>query len=768
MHRLRTATRRRETQRSRARPARRRHLRDDAADDAAGGRPGRRAAAAAVLRHRRPRRLRRPAGGALPAAGACAPRPAARASAAARGLARSARWSAFRCCSRLALRHVDAMHAAVITGVLPLATAAGRGDRLAPAAVGGLLGLRRARLRPGARLRRLEGQRLAGPRRRLLLLGSVRQRRDRLRRRRAAVGADAGRARDLLGAGAQPAADAAGRARCPGRRSRRAPRPGAASPTSRVFSMWLGFFAWYRGLALGGTVRVSQVQLVQPFLSMLFAVPLLGERLDAAHRRLRAGRRRHRASSAGRCRSAGRLQHRVRKLLHDEAHMSPSPWSLARARRADEPVGDPRDPEAHRAARDHLARRRPAVARHLSGRGDARRDRAGAARHAARGAAVRGERRLRRRCANGSPPSCAATACAVDASQVLITTGSQQGLDLVGKVLIEPAAGSRSSRPPTSARCRPSRPTSRVRRRRLRRRRAAARGRWRAAAAAPASSTCCRTSRTRAAAASARRGARRSSPRRSGIGLPLVEDNPYGDLWFDARRRAPLASRWPEGTVYLGSFSKVLAPGLRLGYLVAPPSAVPKLLQAKQAADLHTPSFNQRVVHEVISDGFLRRRTCRRSARATRRSATRCRRRSRATCRGPAPAAGRCRAAACSSGSSCPQASTPMALLPQAVARGVAFVPGAPFFADAPRANTLRLSFVTGRARARSSAASPRSARGCWRRLRVRGVAMSRLAFTQVDVFTEHAAARQPARRRARRRRPRRRSACRRSRAGPT
>jgi drug/metabolite transporter (DMT)-like permease len=48
-----------------------------------------------------------------------------------------------------------------------------------------------------------------------------------------------------------------------------------------VFSMWLGFFAWYRGLAQGGTVRVSQVQLVQPFLSMVFAVPLLGERLDA-------------------------------------------------------------------------------------------------------------------------------------------------------------------------------------------------------------------------------------------------------------------------------------------------------------------------------------------------------------------------------------------------------------------------------------------------------------------------------------------------------
>jgi drug/metabolite transporter (DMT)-like permease len=49
-----------------------------------------------------------------------------------------------------------------------------------------------------------------------------------------------------------------------------------------VFSVWLGFFAWYRGLQLGGMLRVSQVQLLQPFLSMALAVPLLGERLDAA------------------------------------------------------------------------------------------------------------------------------------------------------------------------------------------------------------------------------------------------------------------------------------------------------------------------------------------------------------------------------------------------------------------------------------------------------------------------------------------------------
>ena len=47
-----------------------------------------------------------------------------------------------------------------------------------------------------------------------------------------------------------------------------------------LFSMWLGFFAWYRGLALGGVVRVSQAQLLQPFLALLFAVPVLGERLE--------------------------------------------------------------------------------------------------------------------------------------------------------------------------------------------------------------------------------------------------------------------------------------------------------------------------------------------------------------------------------------------------------------------------------------------------------------------------------------------------------
>jgi drug/metabolite transporter (DMT)-like permease len=69
-----------------------------------------------------------------------------------------------------------------------------------------------------------------------------------------------------------------------------------------VFSMWLGFFAWYRGLALGGVVRVSQVQLLQPFLALLFAVPVLGERLrpsTLAVHASRGGRGARRPAHAG-------------------------------------------------------------------------------------------------------------------------------------------------------------------------------------------------------------------------------------------------------------------------------------------------------------------------------------------------------------------------------------------------------------------------------------------------------------------------------------
>ena len=191
-----------------------------------------------------------------------------------------------------------------------------------------------------------------------------------------------------------------------------------------------------------------------------------------------------------------------------------------------------------------------------------------------------------------------------------------------------------------------------------------------------------------------------SEPRRAALssaaaklGLPIVEDNPYGDLWFDTPPPLPLTARNPDGCIYMGSFSKTLAPGLRLGFLVAPKALYPKLLQAKQAADLHTPSFNQRMVAEVLKGNFLDRHVP--TIRALYKSQ-----------RDAMLAALDTHLAG--SGVSwntpdggmflwleLPKGMSAVELLPKAVERNVAFVPGAAFYSDDPQHNTLRLSFVT-------------------------------------------------------------------------
>jgi 2-aminoadipate transaminase len=280
----------------------------------------------------------------------------------------------------------------------------------------------------------------------------------------------------------------------------------------------------------------------------------------------------------------------------------------------------------------------------------------------------------------------------VDASHVLITTGSQQGLDLAGKVLLDP--GSRLAvEAPTYL------------------------GALQAFAAYEPEFVAvdCDDDGPRPDALEAAAGARAlyvlpnfqnpsgrciSAPRRAQlvaaaerIGLPLIEDNPYGDLWYDAPPPPPMAALAPDQVLYLGSFSKVLAPGLRLGYLVAPPPLFPKLLQAKQAADLHTPGFNQRIVHEVVRDGFLQQHVPQIRARYRRqRDAMRAALEQHLAplgCRFNVPAGGMFFWV------ELPDGVDAMACLPRAVEAGVAFVPGTPFYSSAPRADTLRLSFVT-------------------------------------------------------------------------
>ena len=189
--------------------------------------------------------------------------------------------------------------------------------------------------------------------------------------------------------------------------------------------------------------------------------------------------------------------------------------------------------------------------------------------------------------------------------------------------------------------------------------------------------------------------ARRAAVARAALdtGLPVIEDNPYGDLWFDQAPAASLSSRLPGQSLYLGSFSKILAPGLRLGYVVAPRALYPKLLQAKQAADLHTPSFNQRVVAEVLKDGFIDRHVPTIRALYKRQ----CEAMLEALAREMAgldvhwnrPAGGMFLWARLPAGMDAVQ------LLPHAVEKNVAFVPGAAFYAAHPVQETLRLSFVT-------------------------------------------------------------------------
>jgi 2-aminoadipate transaminase len=176
------------------------------------------------------------------------------------------------------------------------------------------------------------------------------------------------------------------------------------------------------------------------------------------------------------------------------------------------------------------------------------------------------------------------------------------------------------------------------------------------------------------------------------LNLPLIEDDPYGALSYSGQPSPKMIAMNPEGVIYMGSFSKVLTPGIRLGYVVAPLPMVRRLELAKQAADLHTAQLTQMVVHEVVKDGFLDKHI------PTIRELY----------------GNQCKAMLDAMDQHFPKEATwtkpdggmfiwvelpqhinAMELLDEAIKNKIAFVPGAPFYANEPATNTLRLSFVT-------------------------------------------------------------------------
>ncbi len=99
-------------------------------------------------------------------------------------------------------------------------------------------------------------------------------------------------------------------------------------------------------------------------------------------------------------------------------------------------------------------------------------------------------------------------------------------------------------------------------------------------------------------------------------GVPIIEDDPYGQLRYEGENLPSIVTldneyrrngtnEYKGNVIYLSTFSKTLAPGLRLAWVIAPVQVIRKLVQAKQGADLHTATFNQIVAYEVARGGFL-------------------------------------------------------------------------------------------------------------------------------------------------------------------
>ncbi len=184
-------------------------------------------------------------------------------------------------------------------------------------------------------------------------------------------------------------------------------------------------------------------------------------------------------------------------------------------------------------------------------------------------------------------------------------------------------------------------------------------------------------------------------------GVPIIEDDPYGQLRYEGQHLPSVVTlddqyrnngdaKYHGNVIYLSTFSKTLAPGIRLAWVVAPSEVITKLVQVKQGADLHTSTFNQMVAYEVARDGFSDKHiNVIRKTYGERRDAM-----LEAMeihfpegVRWTHPEGGMFLWV------TLPEGFSSAAAFPKAVEQKVAFVPGAPFFPNGGGENTMRLNF---------------------------------------------------------------------------
>ena len=173
--------------------------------------------------------------------------------------------------------------------------------------------------------------------------------------------------------------------------------------------------------------------------------------------------------------------------------------------------------------------------------------------------------------------------------------------------------------------------------------------------------------------------------------IPIVEDGFDASVYYGARPAMPLAARDRDrAVIYLGTFSKILFPGLRLGWIIAPRPVIERVEAAKRIADLHTSALLQAAVHRFCVSRLLDRHVARASAEYRRRRdalLVALRRRMPDGVTWTEPTGG------FSLLVTLPEGVDASGLLPEAIERGVAFTPGAAFFVDGSGEHTLRLSF---------------------------------------------------------------------------